>query len=85
MKSFFQSCRKIVWYLSAISGDAYISNESPEREEFIGENEKLIRRSIAKISPFVYSSVEKKSERFLLLLETNQLEDLGSLATITEI
>jgi len=32
-----------------------------------------------KILPFVYSSAEKKHERFLLLLETDHLEDLGSL------
>jgi len=31
------------------------------------------------ILPFVYSSVEKKHEQLLLLLETDRLEYLGSL------
>ena len=39
----------------------------------------LIQRNIAKISPIVYSSVEKKHQQFLLMEETDQLEDLGLL------
>jgi len=35
-----------------------------------------------KISPFVYSSVQKKHENFLFLLETDQLEALGSLGVV---
>ena len=71
-----------------LSHDVCISNELPECKEFCCTN---WQRSNAKISPFVYSTVEKKQEKFLLLLETDQLKDLGLLGvamngtTITEI
>ena len=43
-----------------------------------GENRKLIQRSIAKILPFVNGSVAK-AQGISILLETDQLEDLGLL------
>ena len=54
----------------------------PEHDKSIGENYKVIQRGIVKISSFVYSSVKKKHERFLLLLQSDQMEGLGLLVVV---
>ena len=51
----------------------------PEHNQSISATLRLIERSIENTAPFVYSRVEKMHGRFILFLENNQPEDLGSL------
>ena len=44
-------------------------NNSPECDKSFGKNQKLIQKSIVKILPIVYSSMDKKHEGFLSLLD----------------
>ena len=59
----------LVHRFAYVSHDACMSNELSERDKSIGNNRKLLQRS--EDIAFVYSSV--------VLLETDQLEDLGLL------
>jgi len=54
-------------------------NELPECDESIGVNWKLMRRSIVKTLPFVYSSVERNMSDFYFFQKLINWKDLGLL------